>query len=215
MWIPIARYVHELMGHPARVLDPAAGRGEFIGSIEADERWAVDMVAHDGSQAFEGVNVIVSEIMAADLPEGHFDGVFVSNFLEHLDSQDEVYEFLVKMRTATATAGRIALLGPNIAYCAREYWDFADHKVPLTHNAAAEHLYMAGFEPERIIPRFIPYSFRSRLPATGGLAAAYLAFPPAWRLLGKQFLLIGRKVTEPATRTRSGAPLSGGARMPD
>jgi len=185
------------MGEPARVLDPAAGRGEFIGTIDADERWAVDLVAHDEAGAFAGVNLIVSEIMAADLPAAHFDGIFVSNFLEHLDDQDAVYEFLVKMHAAAAPGGRIAVLGPNIAYAAREYWDFADHKVPLTHNAAAEHLYMAGFEPELVVPRFIPYSFRSRLPASRGLTAAYLRLPLAWRILGKQFLAIGRKPAGP------------------
>lgn len=181
------------MGHPARVLDPAAGLGEFIGTVEADERWAVDVVAHDEAGAYEGVNLVVSEVMEAALPEGHFDGIFVSNFLEHLADQEEVSEFLVKMNSTASPGGRIAVMGPNIAYCAREYWDFADHKVPLTHRAVEEHLYVAGFEPTVTIPRFLPYTFRSRLPASARLTSAYLGFRPAWRVLGKQFLVIGEK----------------------
>ncbi len=180
------------MGNPARVLDPAAGMGEFIGTVQAEERWAVDMVAHEQAGAFEGVNLIVSEIMSAELPRAHFDGIFVSNFLEHLDDQDAIYDFLVKMRSSAAPGGRIAIMGPNINFTPREYWDYADHKVALNHKAIAEHLYMAGFEPEVIIPRFIPYSFKSRLPASPALTSAYLRFRPAWRLLGKQFLVIGR-----------------------
>jgi len=193
VWVPIVRHIEGLLGNPRRVLDPAAGLGEFIGLVAAQERWAVDMVAHEEAGAFEGVNLIVSEIMNADLPAGHFDGIFVSNFLEHLDSQEAVFEFLSKMGEVSAPDGRIAIMGPNIAYAGKEYWDFADHIVPLTHRAVAEHLYMAGFEPELIIPRFLPYSFTSRLPASPALTSAYLRFKPAWRLLGKQFLVIGRK----------------------
>ena len=56
--------------------------------------------------------------------------------------------------------GRIAIMGPNYRYCAKEYWDCADHYVALTHVAIAEHLYAAGFEPSGSIPRYLPYSFR-------------------------------------------------------
>jgi hypothetical protein len=44
VWREIARYAHGRMGAPQRVLDPAAGRGEFISAVPAAERWGVDMV---------------------------------------------------------------------------------------------------------------------------------------------------------------------------
>jgi hypothetical protein len=56
-------------------------------------------------------------------------------------------------------------MGPNFRYCAREYFDCADHTLALTHVAVAEHLHAAGFEPVKVVPRYLPYSFRSRLPA--------------------------------------------------
>jgi hypothetical protein len=84
-------------------------------------------------------------------------------------------------------------MGPNYRYCAGEYWDCADHYVALTHVAIGEHLYAAGFEPERIIPRYLPYSFRGILPPSPALTRTYLRMPMAWRLLGKQFLVIGTK----------------------
>jgi hypothetical protein len=83
-------------------------------------------------------------------------------------------------------------MGPNFRYCRDEYFDYADHTLPLTHLAIAEHLYAAGFEVAEIVPRFLPYSFRSRFPASPSLTRAYLRTPAAWRLLGKQFLVIGR-----------------------
>ena len=39
--------------------------------------------------------------------------------------------------------------------------------------------------------RFLPYSTKGRLPAAPWLVRAYLSFPPAWCLLGKQTLYVG------------------------
>jgi len=187
VWKQIGPHVHEVMGRPQKVLDPAAGRGEFIGAVPAKETWAVDAVS------YEDTKVITAAIMDAELPENHFDGVFVSNFLEHLYDQEAISAFLEKMHTAMEPGGRIAIMGPNYRYCSDEYWDCADHYVALTHVAIGEHLYAAGFEPERIIPRYLPYSFRGILPPSPALTRTYLKMPFAWKLLGKQFLVIGRK----------------------
>jgi len=193
VWEEIAPHVHALMGSPQTVLDPAAGRGEFICSIPAAERWAVDEVAYPEAEKAAGVKVVTASIMDADLPPGHFDGVFASNFLEHLHTQEAISAFLEKMRDAVKPGGRIAIMGPNYRYCAKEYWDCADHYIALTHVAVAEHLYAAGFEPERVIPRYLPYSFRGILPPSRRLTGLYLRVPLAWKVLGKQFLVIGRR----------------------
>jgi SAM-dependent methyltransferase len=192
VWQEIAPHVHGLMGSPQKLLDPAAGRGEFIGAAPAKETWAVDEVAYPEASHKPDTKVVVSSIMDAELPAGHFDGVYVSNFLEHLPEQKAIAAFLEKMHAAMEPGGRIAIMGPNYRYCAKEYWDCADHYVALTHVAIAEHLYAAGFEPERIVPRYLPYSFRGILPPSRALTRLYLKTPPAWRLLGKQFLVIGR-----------------------
>ena len=161
VWVPIAEHVHGLMGRPGTVLDPAAGRGEFINAVPATERWAVDAVSYEEGTHAAGVKVIVSDIFEADLPEQHFDGVFVSNFLEHLPTQEHVAGFLERMRATIAPGGRIAIMGPNFRYCANEYFDMADHTLIFTHMAIAEHLYAAGFERRRVIARYLPYSFRA------------------------------------------------------
>jgi SAM-dependent methyltransferase len=192
VWREIARYVHVRMGTPQRVLDPAAGRGEFITAVPAAERWGVDLVRQGDIEA-AGVRMIIGDVMDANLPEGHFDGVFVSNFLEHLPSQDAVAAALGKLRGSMAPGGRIAVMGPNFRYCAREYFDCADHTVALTHVSMAEHLYAAGFDISAVIPRFLPYSFRGLLPPSPALTSAYLRTPALWRVLGKQFLLVARK----------------------
>jgi cyclopropane fatty-acyl-phospholipid synthase-like methyltransferase len=181
------------MGSPQAVLDPAAGWGEFIEAIDAKERVAIDEVDYEQAGRGSGVRRITSRIQDAELPSERFDGIFVSNFLEHLPSQVEISGFLERMRETMKPGGRIAIMGPNYRYCAREYWDFADHIVALTHRAIEEHLYTAGFEPERTIPQYLPYSFRGKLPPSRSLTRLYLRTPLAWKVLGKQFLVIGRK----------------------
>lgn len=194
VWSEIAPFIHARMGRPASVLDPAAGRGEFINAVPAPDRWAVDQVEHVEGTYAPGVRAVVSDIFAADLPPAAFGGIFVSNFLEHLPTQESVSAFLEKMHGVTRPGGRIVVMGPNFRYCAREYFDMADHTLALTHRAIAEHLYTAGYEVESVVPRFLPYSFTSsRLPASAALTRRYLHTPPAWRLLGKQFLVTGRR----------------------
>jgi hypothetical protein len=193
VWDEIAPFIHEQLGRPASVLDPAAGRGEFINAVPASERWAVDQVEYAEGTYDAGVHAVVSDIFDAELPGDHFGGIFVSNFLEHLLSQEAVATFLEKMRATTSRGGRIAIMGPNFRYCAREYFDMADHTVILTHQGVAEHLYAAGFVPERIEPRFLPYSFTGHLPPSPMLTRRYLHTPALWRLLGKQFLVVGRR----------------------
>ncbi len=193
VWREISAHVYGLMGNPQKVLDPAAGRGEFIGAVPARETWAVDNVSYPEAAHWPETTVVTSSIMDTELPSDHFDGVFVSNFLEHLHDQEAIASFLEKMHTAMERGGRIAIMGPNYRYCSNEYWDCADHYVALTHTAIEEHLYAAGFAPVRAIPRYLPYSFRGILPHSPSLTRLYLKAPLAWRALGKQFLVIGRR----------------------
>jgi SAM-dependent methyltransferase len=192
VWNEIARYLYERLGAPRSVLDPAAGRGEFISAVPAADRWGVDRVKQADLES-AGVKMIIADIMDAELPTDYFDGVFLSNFLEHLPDQNAVGSVLSKLRDAMRPGGRIAIMGPNFRYCAKDYFDCADHTVVLTHVGIEEHVYAAGFEVQSVAPRFLPYSFRGLLPPSPALTRAYLRTPALWRLLGKQFLVIGRK----------------------
>jgi hypothetical protein len=192
VWQEIAAYLYHRMGAPTKVLDPAAGRCEFINAIPAAERWAVDTVDHNPFR-HPDVKVIIADILDAALPAAYFDGIFVSNFLEHLPSQEGVGTVMAKLHASMEPGGTVAVLGPNFRYCANEYFDCADHTLALTHVAIAEHLYAAGFEVTAVIPRFLPYSFRSRIPASSALARIFLRAPALWRIFGKQYLVLGVK----------------------
>jgi SAM-dependent methyltransferase len=193
VWSELGPFAHRRLGSPDRVLDPAAGRCEFLNAVPATERWGVDLVDYEESWAAPGVKLVVGDVMEVDLPESYFGGIWISNFLEHLADQEAVAALLERMRDRLARGGRIAVMGPNFRYCAKEYFDCADHNVILTHVGVEEHLYAAGFEIEAVDPRVLPYSFRGRLPAGAALTRRYLSTPLAWRLLGKQFLVVGRR----------------------
>jgi len=117
-------------------------------------------------------------------------GAMVSNVLEHLPTREAVGAALARLRDAMAPGGTVAVIGPNFRYCAREYFDCADHVLALTHIAVAGHLHAAGFSISTAIPRFLPYSFRGKLPASPALTCAYPRHPALWRLIGKQFLVL-------------------------
>lgn len=192
MWEELAGFLHPLLGHPGTVLDPAAGLGEFIRHSPAPERWAVDAVDF-GLGDDPAVTFVQGDTLTADIPADHFDAIWVSNFLEHLLSQEQVAQFLELMCSKLKPGGRIAIMGPNFKYCYREYFDCADHTVVLSHIGVAEHVVGAGFDLEQVTSRFLPYSFRGRLPAGRGLVRRYLSSPWAWRFLGKQFLVVARR----------------------
>ncbi|HOY29857.1 MAG TPA: class I SAM-dependent methyltransferase [Flavobacteriales bacterium] len=194
VWGELAQFMHTKLGRPESILDPAAGMCEFINAIPCTEKWGVDLnEPFIRAHADDSVQVVIGDTRTVDLPKNHFDAVFVSNFLEHLNSQEEVAAFLTKLYSHLKPGGRIAVMGPNFKYVYKEYFDFADHTVILSELGLAEHLYGAGFEVERIFPRFLPLSFRGSLPINRFLVRSYLGMPWAWRILGKQFLLIGRK----------------------
>lgn len=193
VWHEVAQFLHAKLGDPARVLDPAAGSCEFINAVPAAERWAVDRTAYVRPDLDADVNLIHADIMDAELPADFFEGALVSNFLEHLPDPDAISAFLQRLHGWMKPGGRVAILGPNYRYCSRTYWDFADHWVALTHLAIEEHLYSAGFTIEETHAQFLPFSFTGRLPASSGLARLYLRTPIAWRLLGKQFLVIASR----------------------
>jgi SAM-dependent methyltransferase len=192
VWNEIAKFVYEQMDRPAKILDPAAGRCEFLRALPAAEKWAIDSTEQPG-QTGDRIKMIYADTLSAELPQDYFDGIFISNFLEHLPDHPTVARFLEKMWGALAPGGRIAILGPNFRHCVKEYFDFSDHIVPLTDVAVKEFMYGAGFEITAAHAQFLPLSFRSRLPASARMARLYLNLPLAWKFFGKQFLLFGKK----------------------
>jgi hypothetical protein len=100
---------------------------------------------------------------------------------------------LAAVRDVLKPGGKFIVMGPNIRYAYREYWDFYDHCLPLSDRSLAAGLGIAGFRVERSIPRFMPHTMNNNTPSHDLLIRAYLMLPIAWKLLGKQFLVTAVK----------------------
>jgi hypothetical protein len=66
-------------------------------------------------------------------------------------------------------------------------------QMKLTHISLTEHLFAAGFTIIKVVPLFLPVSFRSKLPVNKLILNTYFLFPILWRIIGKQFLIIAEK----------------------
>jgi len=176
------------------VADIGAGYCEFINNIDCARKIAVDINPDVHRFAAPGVEIINAPCTAiSQLEAGSVDVVFMSNFLEHLPGKAQVLETLRESHRILRAGGRVIILQPNIRFLPGEYWDFFDHHTPLTDRSLVEGVKLAGFTPVLVIPRFLPYTTRSRLPQSPFLVRLYLRFPPIWRVLGKQAVVIARK----------------------
>lgn len=176
------------------VVDIGAGYCEFINNIAAARKIAVDLNPEVSRFAKPDVQVLNESCTAiAHLAAATADVVFMSNFLEHLPSKQLVLDTFREARRILKSTGRIIVLQPNIRFLYAEYWDFFDHHTALSDRSLVEGLQLAGFAPYVVIPRFLPYTTKSRLPQSPWLVSLYLRFPPAWRILGKQTLVVAHK----------------------
>ena len=86
-------------------------------------------------------------------------------------------------------------MGPNIKYLPGKYWDFWDHHLALSDSSLSEGLVTRGFEITECVDRFLPYTMVNQREYPEVLLRLYLNVPLAWRIFGKQFLIIARKST--------------------
>jgi len=196
IWQELGKFFQRYIEPDARVVDIACDLGYFIRNIKAADRWATDIRDVHGALPKDVHFVHASGLDLADvMPNNHFDLAFFSNYLEHLPTTESVLEQLRVTFSLLKPGGRVLILQPNIRLIGGAYWDFIDHQTALTEKSLAEAAVMAGFRTKDVITRFIPYTTKSRLPQHPLLVRAYLAFPPAWWLMGKQTLYLGEKPT--------------------
>jgi len=198
LWVEICRYLQRYVDPASTVLDIGCDQGAFIRNIAAREKWATDV--RDVSAAL-GPEIRFVQTdglgLGGSLPTAHFDLVFMSNYLEHLPSKDAVIDQLAVAAALLRPGGRLLVLQPNIRFTGPSYWDFIDHKVALTERSLVEAAESVGLRTVRLVPRFLPYTTKSRLPQSPALVRLYLAIPAAWRVLGAQTLYLGERPRVP------------------
>jgi SAM-dependent methyltransferase len=195
VWDTLTRhFFQQWVGPCDTVLDLGAGYCEFINSVRAKRKLALDLNPATISKAGEGVKVLSQDVSQVwDISPASVDVLFTSNFLEHLATKELLTHCLREARRILRPGGRIIALGPNIRFAYDLYWDFFDHYLPLSDRSLVEALELNGFKPELVLPRFLPFTMQGRTSANPLLVRVYLAFPIAWRIFGRQFLVIASK----------------------
>jgi len=194
MWQEIAGYLQRYVPADSVVLDIGAGEGYLVASLEARERWAVDLRPPWEPLASRIRFVQGSGLEPGDsLATGTFDRVLMSNYLEHLPNASDVIRQFQVVHDLLRPGGQVIVLQPNIRLVGGAYWDFIDHKVALTQHSLEEAATLAGLRTVRTVVRFLPYTTKGRLPVDRRLVRLYLRVPLAWRMLGQQTLYIAER----------------------
>ncbi len=196
VWGILYRRVFASLIRPEHVLlDVGGGYCELVNAARARRRVVVDMNPRTREYAAEGVEVSVGSAERMDfLRDGEVDVAFSSNFFEHLPDKPTLVRMLHEIHRVLAPGGRLVAVGPNVRFMADTYWDYFDHHIPLSDRSMCELLAMCGFVPERVEPRFLPATVKSRLPRWPALVSVYLALRPLSSFLfGRQFLVVARK----------------------
>jgi len=195
VWKAISAYLQQWVSPTGTTLDLGAGYCHFINNIASRHRIAVD-VNQESLERHADPRVRCVTTSGADLTavaDNSIDAVFASNVYEHFCSREEVAQSFREVRRILVTGGRFIILQPNFRYCMKRYFDFFDHRLAFTHLAMAEGLRISGFEIEKVVDRFLPYTSKSSLPKWPWLVSCYLRFPWAWKILGAQMLIVARK----------------------
>jgi SAM-dependent methyltransferase len=186
-----ARYVPA----DATVLDLGAGYCDFINQVRAARRIAFDLNPDTAIAAAPGVEVhaLPLDRLGEAVEAGSVDLAFASNVFEHLEGTDVLLEVLEAVLRTLRPGGRLLILQPNVGRVGTAFWDFVDHRLPLTEKGMAEALELVGFRVEECRAGFLPYTTKSRLPRWSWLIRLYLALPPAHRVFGKQMFLVATR----------------------
>lgn len=195
VWKVLIRdYFQQLVRTEDTVLDLGAGYGEFINHVQCGKKYAMDINPDTAHFANANVEVIQQDCSTHwPLSDDSLDIVFTSNFFEHLSDTPALARTLGEAMRCLKPGGRIIATGPNIKYASGAYWDFIDHHLPLTELSLAEAFTQQGFSIEKCIGKFLPFTMASGPQYPVFFVAMYLRLPFAWRIFGKQFLVIGKK----------------------
>jgi len=194
VWEVLCGFFSKWIPPNATVLDLGSGYCEFINSVQAQRKYAMDLNPDIDTLAAPDVVALRQDCSAewALSPE-ILDAVFTSNFFEHLPSKAALQATLQHAWRCLRPGGRMIMMGPNIKYIPGKYWDFFDHYIPLTELSLAEALRMCGFEIETCVGRFLPYTMSQGRIYPVWMLRFYLAMPWTWPIFGKQFLVVARK----------------------
>lgn len=191
LWPVLVRFLQRYIPKDSRILDIGAGYGDFINHVQAREKHALDIWPQMGEHVLP--DVVVHLRPCSDMshfPDGYFDLVFASNLFEHLE-RDEFLETLREIRRILREGGRLIIIQPNFRYCFRSYYDDYTHLQVFTDRSLGDLLRALQWRVTTLLPRFLPFSLKAKLPKSAFLLRLYLLSP--LKPLAGQMLVIAEK----------------------
>ena len=176
------------------VMDMGAGYCEFLRHIKCYRKIAVDKNPDTKKFATSDIEVLREDVK--EIPPkffGKIDVIFMCNFLEHLNSKEELLQVLELSYQLLKKDGVLLVLQPNINLTKERYWSFFDHKLPLNEDSVKEVLQLAKFTLKQQIKRFLPYTTKSSLPQLPFLVWLYLKMPTFLRPFAGQSFFLANK----------------------
>jgi len=196
VWQEVSNYLKKKYKIPVgNAIEYGCGYGDWLGSTLATHKLAIesniDLVRHVESEY--KIEIKCGNILSVlpELSQDTYDLVLVSNFLEHFEN-DDVSFILRKTYKIMKPKSLLVIIQPNYRYCYKHYFDDCTHRSIHTHLSVSDLLAMNGFGLEFIEPKFLPFSFSSKLPINRYLVRAYLNSPI--KLKGAQFLVGARPI---------------------
>ena len=193
VWQAIARHLQSWIPAQAAVLEIGAGYCDWVNSVSAARRVAIDIWPELPHHTAPGVEPIVLDIEKdlGILSAGSFDTVLASNVFEHF-APDVVPSVIAGVVRALKPGGRLLIVQPNFRLAWRAYFDDYTHRSIFTDVSLPALLRAHGFSIDLVQPRFMPYSMRnSRLPITSWLVTLYLKSP--LKPMAGQMLVVATK----------------------
>lgn len=193
VWEEIARYLKKYISSAAAIIELGSGYCDFINTINASKKYALDKYLDPRKYAEKNVTCLNgdSKIFNKTIKDSSLDVVFASNFLEHLN-QEETEKYLDIAMKKLKMGGLIILIQPNYKFCAEDYFDDHTHIKAWSHVGLVNYLKSKGLKIVRCVPRFMPFSMKSKLPKNRYLIRAYLNSPI--KPFAKQMLIIAKKI---------------------
>ncbi len=200
VWRVICDYLQRYVPAGSRVVDLGAGYCSFINNIRAEERHAVDQFSGFTAYAEAGVLTHVADCRDLHIiPDEYFDVVFESNLLEHLEG-DDLLSVVSEIKRITKPSGRFIAIQPNFRFCYRRYFDDYTHRKVFTDASLVDFLQSHGFRVDEVFARFLPATFKSRLPTSPWLVWLYLRM--AYRPFAGQMLVVAHKELHPSDQLK-------------
>ena len=193
VWREIVRFLRSFLNGKHTVLDLGAGYCDFINNVTAPERVAVDISPDFANFADTSVRTVRSEVTHLSAVQANtVDVVFASNLLEHLTDAD-LDTTMSEVKRILKNGGLFISMQPNYRYSYKTYYDDPTHKKVFSHTALEAFLLSQGFSIVKKMPKFLPFSLKSRpgiIPLHPLLVRAYIHSP--WKPFAGQMLFVSK-----------------------